>query len=397
MSIYEPAEDSYLLESCIREYAIGRVLDIGTGSGIQAMMAASSPKVREVVAVDINEEAIGQLKEKNVPKIKPVISNLFENVAGKFDLIIFNPPYLPQDEGIEDQALYGGKRGWEIINRFCNEVTKYLMADGKVLLLFSTLTNKSRVEEILENNLLDWKQIASEKISFEELYVYEISKSILLRKLESQNVEDLHFFAKGKRGIIYKGMQDKNTFIKTHLPSGKKIIPVAVKVERKDSDARNRIQNEINWLKVLNAKGIGPKLLFHESNFFIYEFVDGEEIIPWIKHSNKEDIVVVLKDLIQQCYVLDELKVTKEEMHHPLKHILVRSDHKPVLIDFERCHNTDNPKNITQFLEFLARLNADLIVRGIKLDPEIIRSLASEYKDNQSNQIIEKIINQLFS
>src|SRR3989338_8564059 len=102
MSIYEPAEDSYLLQSCIRQYAIGRVLDVGTGSGIQAITAASSPQVREVVAIDLNEEAIERLKEQNIPKIRPIVSDLFENVSGKFDLIIFNPPYLPQDEGIED-------------------------------------------------------------------------------------------------------------------------------------------------------------------------------------------------------------------------------------------------------------------------------------------------------
>ena len=391
MSIYEPAEDSYLLQSCIRQYAIGRVLDVGTGSGIQAMMAASSPQVREVVAIDLNEEAIERLKEQNIPKIRPIVSDLFENVSGKFDLIIFNPPYLPQDEGIEDQALYGGKKGWEVIGRFCKEVTPFLMAEGTVLLLLSTLTNKIKVEEILEKRLLDWKQIASEKISFEELYVYEIKKSILLRRLEVQNIENIIFFARGKRGIIYKGMQDKSKFIKTHLSSGK-MVPVAVKVERENSEALNRIQNEVYWLKILNTKEIGPKLLFHELNYFIYEFVDGEEIYPWILHSTKEDIVQVLRSLIQQCFILDQLKITKEEMHHPLKHILIKSNNQPVLIDFERCHQTDNPKNITQFMEFLARLNADLIVMGIKLDPEILRNLAGKYKETGSKDSLQEIL-----
>lgn len=392
MSIYEPAEDSYLLQSCIRQYAIGRVLDVGTGSGIQAITAASCPKVREVVAIDINEEAIVQLKEKNISKIKPIVSDLFKNVEGKFDLIIFNPPYLPQDEGIEDQALYGGKKGWEIIGRFCEEVTKFLMAEGMVLLLFSTLTNKITVEEILEKKLLDWRQIASEKISFEELYVYEIKKSILLRRLEIQNIENISFFARGKRGVIYKGMQDKNKFIKTHLSSGK-LIPVAVKVERGDSEALNRIQNEVYWLKNLNTKGIGPKLLFNELNYFIYEFVDGEEIYPWILHSEKEDIVPVLESLIQQCFILDQLKITKEEMHHPLKHILIKPNNQPVLIDFERCHLTDNPKNITQFIEFLARLGVELSLKDINLDPLFLRDLASKYKEAGSRDSLQEILN----
>ncbi len=98
MDIYEPAEDSYLLEKHVREEAYGRVLDVGTGSGIQALAAASNSKVRDVTAVDVNPEAVSSLKGKN-RKITVKQSDLFENVTGKFNIIIFNPPYLPQDKG----------------------------------------------------------------------------------------------------------------------------------------------------------------------------------------------------------------------------------------------------------------------------------------------------------
>ena len=137
MDIYQPAEDSYLINQFVKQYAIGRVLDMGTGSGIQALTAIKSPNVREVIAVDINEQAIiklnNQIKEKKLRKIKAINGNLFENVAGHFNLIVFNPPYLPQDKGIEDPALYGGKRGWEISERFFSEVSNHLSPDGKIL------------------------------------------------------------------------------------------------------------------------------------------------------------------------------------------------------------------------------------------------------------------------
>jgi len=58
MEIYEPAEDSFLLQKYVKKYAKGIALDMGTGSGIQAETAASSKKVVKVFAVDINEEAI---------------------------------------------------------------------------------------------------------------------------------------------------------------------------------------------------------------------------------------------------------------------------------------------------------------------------------------------------
>ena len=57
MDIYEPAEDSYLLQKYVKELAIGRVLDMGTGSGIQAITALKNLQVRLVLAVDINPEA----------------------------------------------------------------------------------------------------------------------------------------------------------------------------------------------------------------------------------------------------------------------------------------------------------------------------------------------------
>ena len=58
MDIYQPAEDSYLLQKFVRRFATGRVIDMGTGSGIQALTAIEVPSVREVVAVDINPKAV---------------------------------------------------------------------------------------------------------------------------------------------------------------------------------------------------------------------------------------------------------------------------------------------------------------------------------------------------
>ena len=50
-------------------------------------------------------------------------SDLFSNIKGKFNTIIFNPPYLPEDE-FKDKSLDGGKKGYEIIEKFLNKVSK---------------------------------------------------------------------------------------------------------------------------------------------------------------------------------------------------------------------------------------------------------------------------------
>src|SRR3989344_2824742 len=166
MGIYEPAEDSYLLQKHVREYALGRVLDLGTGSGIQALTAITNPNAQQVIAADANPEAVAALEHKirtqHIRKLKVIQSDLFSHVPGKFNLIIFNPPYLPQDKGIEDRAIYGGKKGWELSEQFFRQASAYLYPDGKILFLFSSLTNITKIEEILEHNLLQWEELGRE-------------------------------------------------------------------------------------------------------------------------------------------------------------------------------------------------------------------------------------------
>lgn len=179
--IYEPNDDSYLLAESVKEYAKGKVLDMGTGSGIQAETALQ--KTKEVLAADINQEAVEHCQKKG---IKCIQSDLFKNIKDKFDLIIFNPPYLPEEREycgitftgkdfnyVNDISLVGGKKGWETIDRFLKEAKKHLNKNGKILLSFSSLTGD--VEEIMKKHDYNFKKIASKKIFFEELYVYLLS------------------------------------------------------------------------------------------------------------------------------------------------------------------------------------------------------------------------------
>tara|TARA_Y100000310_G_C20641706_1_gene794319 strand:- start:315 stop:821 length:507 start_codon:yes stop_codon:yes gene_type:complete len=164
--IYEPQEDSYLLQKWVRKFSSGKVLDMGTGSGLQGMTASESAD--SVLCVDINPEAVEYVKKKGLEVIQ---SDLFENVAGKFDLIIFNPPYLPEDlEEPADSRLAttGGKKGSELLERFLKDAKEYLVDDGMILVLVSSLTGKA--EDLFKE--YDYKLLDSEKLFFEELFVY---------------------------------------------------------------------------------------------------------------------------------------------------------------------------------------------------------------------------------
>lgn len=168
--IYKPNDDSFLLQKQIKVYAKGSVLDMGTGSGILAEEAAKYAD--KVLAVDINKEAI-----REHPSIEFRESNLFSNIKESFDLITFNPPYLPSCAKDSDIALDGGKEGYELIERFLKQAKKHLNKDGVILLLFSSFSKKEEIKRILKKENYSYKEIAKQHIHFEDLYVYEIQSA----------------------------------------------------------------------------------------------------------------------------------------------------------------------------------------------------------------------------
>ncbi|MBL7051189.1 DUF2431 domain-containing protein [Candidatus Woesearchaeota archaeon] len=176
--MYEPREDSFLMEKSVIKYAFGKVLDMGTGSGIQAITSAKNKKVTSIFASDINKEAVTNTLEVAISEGIPLTviqSDLFKNIKEKFDTIIFNPPYLPTQEP-KELALDGGEKGHELIEKFLKQAKTHLNKNGIILLLFSSLTNKQKIDEILNTNNYQFKEIDKLKLDFEELYIYKINK-----------------------------------------------------------------------------------------------------------------------------------------------------------------------------------------------------------------------------
>lgn len=185
MPIYQPREDSYLmqetLKKCIKDLDSSiKILDMGTGSGILALTCWNLG-FENIIAADIDEDSLTYLKKLNkLLKIKIIKSDLFFNLKNqKFDLIIFNPPYLPEDkrEPINSKIhTTAGKKGYEIIVRFLEQAKNYLNKDGKILLLFSSLSKPKII--ISKAKLLgyNYKLLNKKKLFFEEIFVYEFSR-----------------------------------------------------------------------------------------------------------------------------------------------------------------------------------------------------------------------------
>jgi release factor glutamine methyltransferase len=147
--VYSPEADTMLLLAAARaEVRPGdRVLEVGTGSGL---FAAEIARITRVVATDINPHAVLCAAGAGVDVVR---TDLFSGIRGPFDLVLFNPPYLPTqpEERMDDwleHALDGGVSGRAVIERFARNVGDVLAPRGRILLLISSLTGLSEVQEL---------------------------------------------------------------------------------------------------------------------------------------------------------------------------------------------------------------------------------------------------------
>jgi release factor glutamine methyltransferase len=130
-----------------------------------------------VTAVDVDPYALRNAAENaamNGLRLELVQSDLFQNVKGRFDVVVFNPPYLRGSaDGQEDLCWAGGESGAEVTGRFLAEVGPHLKKEGRVLVLISSDVDPSQMERALQG--WNWKVIASKRLFFEELRVIELT------------------------------------------------------------------------------------------------------------------------------------------------------------------------------------------------------------------------------
>lgn len=201
MEVYSPSDDSFLLVECIKkEKLTGKTcLDMGCGSGVEseAMLLSGA---KNVLAVDINLNAVKATKKRIKTQLsgqsklkvcgshkasalhghflklfKCKKSNLFSNVKEKFDIIAFNPPYVPSDS-IKWVDLDGGKNGREVIDVFIPQARKHLNKKGVLLLLITSLNKPTSVKKLLKENGFSVKIVGRKKLFFECLLVLKCTR-----------------------------------------------------------------------------------------------------------------------------------------------------------------------------------------------------------------------------
>lgn len=174
--VYEPAEDSYLLADAALEFVKDgmKILEIGAGSGFVSAVVKAGRNV-ELIATEISPLAARCAKSNGVDVVR---TDMFAGLKARqqFDIIIFNPPYLPtaEDEKVPgwlNYAFDGGIDGRKDIKPFMEQVGHYLKSEGLFLLLVSSLTGIEEVMEEMEKAGFSSEVVSSVKCSFEKLVV----------------------------------------------------------------------------------------------------------------------------------------------------------------------------------------------------------------------------------
>lgn len=137
------------------------VLDMGTGCGVNGIIAAS--KSHQVVAVDVNPIAIDCAKrnaERNgvAGRVEIRESDLFRNVADRFDLILFDPPFRwfrPKD--LYERAT--ADENYETLTAFFQQVKDHLKGDGRILLSFGTTGDLDYLHELVARAGLQMEEL----------------------------------------------------------------------------------------------------------------------------------------------------------------------------------------------------------------------------------------------
>ncbi len=178
--MYAPSDDTFLLADCIRQYNGRRALEMGVGSGL--LLDILEKNFTYVAGSDIDLQALQHCKQQKTSSANVLLVCCDAGSAfgiGKFDLIVSNPPYLPNDNNnnnnILDPTVHGGPTGIEATVHFINSALPLLAGDGKLLIVISSLANSSDLDKVVLENNMRKKVVKEKRLFYETLSIVELS------------------------------------------------------------------------------------------------------------------------------------------------------------------------------------------------------------------------------
>ena len=213
-----------------------------------------------------------------------------------------------------------------------------------------------------------------------------------LKELKKLKVKSLEF--KGEKEIFNIPVLGKGC-VGIVLIANLNNEKAALKIRRVDAD-RTHMRHEAEMLRKANSVKVGPKLIAATKNFLLMQYIEGFLLPKWIeKQHEKTKIKTVLREILEQCWLLDKIGLDHGELSHAPKHIIINKEDKPFIIDFETASVTRKTSNVTsacQFL-FISGSTAEKITEKLgKRDKKVIIEALRNYKLEKNLENFKNVI-----
>ena len=173
---------------------------------------------------------------------------------------------------------------------------------------------------------------------------------------------------------------------------------VALKIRRMDAD-RSGMQREADMLRLANKVGVGPRLIGASINFLLMEFVEGTLLPKWLEtlkgKGTAKRVRCILRDVLEQCWSLDESGLDHGELSHASKHIIIKADDKPCIIDFETASTMRRRSNVTSISQYFfigSQLTKRLKPKIGEINQQALISALKRYKNKNARRNFGEVL-----
>ena len=144
-------------------------MGFGSGAVLQTLLGRFSPVIgTDILGLGQARRAMGRAQVFLADR-----ATCFRDQ--QFDVVAFNPPYLPSDE-VRDRAVDGGRGGIEVPGRFLDEALRVVKASGRVIVLLSDRGDLAAFRARCVELGATVRETARERLFYETLVVYEVRR-----------------------------------------------------------------------------------------------------------------------------------------------------------------------------------------------------------------------------